>query len=492
MLPVLELLILIASLLLIIRKWNLRPPNFPSGLPRVPILGSLPFLGPNLFEVMKRNSHQKIWSFFMGSCPVIVITDYDLFKEAMSDDTFEDRSSLGANDDFFRPDKNGQRKGIMFSNGKIWVEQRRFSHRQMKDFGFGRTGMEPLIVEEAIKMKNVLTKRVGKPTSLKLQLNVSILNALWHILTGETMEYDNPRLNEIIEKFYIMMARSNTVGPASLFPWLKYVIPKQCGYTNTKEANDAVAKIIEDSLDKHLKTYDPGNKRDFTDVYISEMIKQKDNPDSSFNSINGKDNYICVMTNLFVAGSETTSNTINYTLWYLCNYPEVQRKIQEEVDTVIGRDTLPSYEDRSKLPYLEAVVHETQRIVGLAFAGIPRESKRAIKLGGYDIPKGTRLFTDIYQMMHNPDYWQDPHVYRPERFLQDGKFQPDKRFLAFGIGKRDCMGKVLAQMELLLFLSIFLQSFKFSFPADYDPSTFEDEVGFILTCPDYPIVIEER
>ena len=47
----------------------------------------------------------------MGSCPVIVITDYDLFKEAMSDDTFEDRSSLGANDDFFRPDKNGQRKG---------------------------------------------------------------------------------------------------------------------------------------------------------------------------------------------------------------------------------------------------------------------------------------------------------------------------------------------------------------------------------------------
>ena len=64
----------------------------------------------------------------------------------------------------------------------------------------------------------------------------------------------------------------------SLFPWLKYVIPKQCGYTNTKEANDAVAKIIEDSLDKHLKTYDPGNKRDFTDVYISEMIKQKENP----------------------------------------------------------------------------------------------------------------------------------------------------------------------------------------------------------------------
>ena len=93
------------------------------------------------------------------------------------------------------------------------------------------------------------------------------------------------------------------------------------------------------------------------------------------------------MSNLFVAGSETTSNTINYTIWYLCRYPEVQKKLQQEIDTVLGRDRPPSMEDKPSLPYLEAVVHETQRIVGLAFQGVPRMARRNMKLGGYDIPK---------------------------------------------------------------------------------------------------------
>ena len=74
-------------------------------------------------------THGKIFSFFMGHMPMICITDFDLYKEAMSDDSFVDRASVGANDEFFRPDKNGNRRGIMFSGGQTWLEQRRFSHR---------------------------------------------------------------------------------------------------------------------------------------------------------------------------------------------------------------------------------------------------------------------------------------------------------------------------------------------------------------------------
>lgn len=150
-------------------------------------------------------------------------------------------------------------------------------------------------------------------------------------------------------------------------------------------------------------------------------------------------------------------------------------------------------DDRADLPYLEAVCHETQRIVGLAFNGIPLEATRDTQLGGFDIPKGTRLQAAIYEIMHDPTYWKDPDEYRPERFLtQQGKFKPDQRFVAFGMGKRNCMGKALAQMELMLFLAVYLQHFNFSFPKGYDPNTFKSEVGLILTCPDYPIVIEER
>ena len=367
-----------------------------------------------------------------------------------------------------------------------------FYFRHMKDLGMGKSGMEPMIMEEAQKLIATFSKRIGKVTSLKLQLNVSILNAMWHIMTGEILEYDDPRCKEIIEKFYIMMARSNAVTPLLMWPWLRYIIPKQSGYTNTKEATERVTELIEESYDWHLKTFDTNNMRDFTDIYINEMMIHKDDANSTFNREDGKHNYIVVMTNMFVAGSETTSNTINYTLWYLCKYPEVQKKLQEEIDTVVGKDRVPTMNDKASLPYMEAVVHETQRIVGLAYNGIQRVAKRHVKLGGYDLPKGTRLGTALYEIMHDPTYWKDPEVYLPERFLKDGKFQPDERFVAFGIGKRNCMGKTLAQIELLLFLSAFIQRFNFRFPAGYDPATFKDEVGFILTCPDYPIIIDER
>ena len=102
----------------------------------------------------------------------------------MADDSFNDRAGIGANNQFMRPDEHGNLSGIMFANGKTWQEQRRFCLKQLKDFGFGKVAMEPLILEEVSKTVNMMSKEAGKVTSMKLKLNVSILNALWHILTG--------------------------------------------------------------------------------------------------------------------------------------------------------------------------------------------------------------------------------------------------------------------------------------------------------------------
>ena len=82
------------------------------------------------------------------------------------------------------------------------------------------------------------------------------------------------------------------------------------------------------------------------------------------NADNGRENFSVVMVNLFLAGSETTSNTLNFTLWYLCQHPHAQARLQAEVDRVIGPDRCPSMDDRADLPYMEAVCHEAQRIVG--------------------------------------------------------------------------------------------------------------------------------
>ena len=137
---------------------------------------------------------------------------------------------------------------------------------------------------------------------------------------------------------------------------------------------------------------------------------------------------------------------------------------------MVGRDRLPSLDDRPKLHYLEAVTHESQRISALAYGGIARIASKDTRLGGYDIPKGTRLNYAIFEMMNDPAYWVDPEVFRPERFMtNDGKFKLDDRFIPFGIGRRHCMGKTLALDELFLFTTSFVQHFNFSFPPDYVP-----------------------
>ena len=160
---------------------------------------------------------------------------------------------------------------------------------------------------------------------------------------------------------------------------------------------------------------------------------------------------------------------------------------------MVGRDRLPSLEDRPNLHYLQAVTHESQRISALAYGGIARIASKDTRLGGYDIPKGTRLNYAIYEMMNDPAYWEDPDKFRPERFMRAGKFQLDDRFIPFGIGRRHCMGKTLALDELFLFTTSFVQHFNFSFPPDYvPPDKLEPEVGVILYCPDYPIIFKER
>ena len=79
----------------------------------------------------------------------------------------------------------GELRGIMFANGQEWQEQRRFTLRNLRDFGFGKTSMEGLIHEEVEKMVEMLSQDTGKPTQLSLKLNIAIINALWKILTGE-------------------------------------------------------------------------------------------------------------------------------------------------------------------------------------------------------------------------------------------------------------------------------------------------------------------
>lgn len=139
----------------------------------------------------------------------------------------------------------------------------------------------------------------------------------------------------------------------------------------------------------------------------------------------------------FPLGTETTSNTLSFGLLYMIHNRRVCDKIQAELDAVIGRRRLPILQDRNHLPYVEAVLSEIQRISNVAPLGIAHRTTEKLQFREYTIPKDTVMLVSLYSLNMDKEYWQDPEVFRPERFLNEhGEYIPHvEQFFPFGLGE---------------------------------------------------------
>lgn len=189
-------------------------------------------------------------------------------------------------------------------------------------------------------------------------------------------------------------------------------------------------------------------------------LAENDTASSFFGQI-GHLNYVNSMFDLFLAGSETTSTSLNFTLLYLLHFPSIQAKLQRDLDEVVGRARKPSIEDKDKLPYLEAFIMEVQRHAAVVPIGVQHSCTKDTKFRNYVFPKNSMITFNLFEMMRDPANFEDPDKFKPERFLQDGKFKPHPMMVAFGMGKRECLGKPLAKHELFLFTANLLHQFTF-------------------------------
>ncbi|KAK7888831.1 hypothetical protein WMY93_024391 [Mugilogobius chulae] len=220
---------------------------------------------------------------------------------------------------------------------------------------------------------------------------------------------------------------------------------------------EKIHEFISEEVENHKKDLDPSNPRDYIDSFIIEMQNRKDS-DGGFDETNLA---YCAM-DLFLAGTETTSTTLQWTLIYLIKHPEVQEKVQAEIDRVIGQNRLPTMADRANLPYTDAVVHEVQRIGDIVPLNGLRLASKDTTLGGYFIPKGTSIMPMLHSVLFDKTEWETPDKFNPGHFLdKDGKFRKRDALMPFSAGKRVCLGEGLAKMELFLFIVGLLQKFSF-------------------------------
>jgi len=164
-----------------------------------------------------------------------------------------------------------------------------------------------------------------------------------------------------------------------------------------------------------------------------------------------------VVTFVF-AGFDTSASSLTWTCYLLTQHPDVQMKIQEELDNVLG-NRLPEYEDLDKLSYLTCVIKEAMRL----YPPVPealRELESDLQIENYFIPKGANLIIPISTLHENEEIWQEPKKFLPERFtLENEKKYPRYAYLPFGVGSKSCMGARFAMVEIRLILSMILQRF---------------------------------
>ncbi|XP_034494902.1 uncharacterized protein LOC100471457 [Ailuropoda melanoleuca] len=141
--------------------------------------------------------------------------------------------------------------------------------------------------------------------------------------------------------------------------------------------------FISERTQRHQQTRQPGEPHDFIDCFLDQMDKEQEDPESHFQ----EETLVMTTHNLFFGGTETTSTTLRYGLLILLKYPEMAAKVQAELDAVVGWMHTPRLEDRERLPYTSAVLHEIQRLISVLPLGLPRALTRDTHLRGYILPK---------------------------------------------------------------------------------------------------------
>ncbi|XP_017376778.2 cytochrome P450 2C18, partial [Cebus imitator] len=400
-----------------------------------------------------------VFTVYFGLKPIVVLHGYEAVKEALIDhgEEFSGRGSFPV------AEKVNKGLGILFSNGKKWKEIRRFSLMTLRNFGMGKRSIEDRVQEEARCLVEELRKTSALPCDPTFILGCAPCNVICSVVFHKRFDYKDQRFLNLMEKFNenLRLLSSPWIQVCNNFPVLIDYLP---GSHNKVLKNFAYVKsYVLERIKEHQESLDVNNPRDFIDCFLIKMEQEKHNQQSEFTT----ENLIATVTDVFGAGTETTSTTLRFGLLLLLKYPEVTAKVQEEIERVVGRNRSPCMQDRSHMPYTDAVVHEIQRYIDLIPTNLPHAVTCDVKFRNYLIPKGTTIITSLTSVLHNDKEFPNPEMFDPGHFLdKSGNFKKSDYFMPFSTGKRMCVGEGLARMELFLFLTTILQNFNLKSQVD--------------------------
>jgi cytochrome P450 len=219
---------------------------------------------------------------------------------------------------------------------------------------------------------------------------------------------------------------------------------------------------IIDRLIENKRAEQAGNI-EATDL-LSALISARDEDGAQLTARELRDQLLT----LYLAGHETTSHALTWTLYLLTQNPGAAQRLAEEHARVLG-GRLPTFEDVTSLPYTEQVLKESLRIYPPAFI-LPRHAHEATTIGPWEVPKNSEVVIWIYMVHHDARWYPNPSEFRPERFTPEAEAaRPKYAYLPFGAGQRACIGQMFAMLEAQLILATLWPRLRFEYAGRRSP-----------------------
>ncbi|XP_077553099.1 steroid 17-alpha-hydroxylase/17,20 lyase-like [Haemaphysalis longicornis] len=442
--------------------------QYPKGPFPLPVIGNL------LAIDREKELHTKAvtWSkaygdpftLWMGSNPVIVLNSYDVIKEALTEKRhqFSGRPPTKIADVQRHSDSD-----IVFEDyNPTWKAIRKVALTAVRKYTVG-TSLEKLCTEVVDAYVDTLGDNPVQVDARDPFMFIMV-NILAMCAFGAKFHSGSSDLARIkaINHAYIELAPNGL--PSDIAPWLGiiyYVREKKY-----KELSGKMSRIINRLNKDAKKSYVSGKAQNFTHAVLSarEEALMQEKSDAEFLT---EGNMVQILVDLFVwrqAGTDTSVGELQWLLLKISREPSIQSKIQKEVDAHIGQSP-PTMKDRERLPYTVACILETLRFYPITPLGLPHKASCDSQLGGMPIPKDTRLLYNVYSVNHDPLLWDDPEVFRPERFLDPATGKLRARdltppLLSFGLGPRSCPGEKLAHADMFFVLVRLVQRIRVTAP----------------------------
>ncbi|XP_054858681.1 cytochrome P450 1A5-like [Eublepharis macularius] len=458
--------------LVIIKSFN---KSIPQGLKRVPgpkgypLIGNVLDLGKNPHLALAKMSQKygDVMQIHLGTRPVIVLSGLDTIRQALvkQGGDFMGRPDLYS----FRYISDGQSITFGHDSGEVWRTSHKLAQNALKIFSASPSPvsssclLEEHVSNEADYLIMKFQERMKEEKSFDpyRYLVVSVANVICAMCFGKRYSHDDQELLSIVNLSNDFGEAAASGNPADFIPILQYLPNRTMKVF--KDLNMQFSAFIRKIVKDHYISFDKENIRDITDSLIDHC---QDKVDENANIQFSDQKIVNIVGDLFGAGFDTVTTALSWSLMYLVTYPEIQKKIQEEIDQTIGRERTPRLSDRSKLPYTEAFLLEMFRHSSFLPFTIPHCTTRETSLNGFYIPKDVCVFVNQWQVNHDPKLWKDPSTFQPGRFLAaDGagiNRVESEKVLTFGLGKRRCIGESVGKGEVFLFLTTLLQKLEFS------------------------------